>query len=206
MSFETLAIFTGACVLLALTPGPNMSLIVANTLSGGLHAGLVTLAGTGTGLAILTAIAAVGMTSVMVLMAQWFDVVRLAGAAYLMILGARQLVSWWRRRGTLSPPAAASSKASYMNGLLVALSNPKVLLFLGAFFPQFVDPAQDPGLQLAVMCVLFVSTLLIVDVCYTAAVARARRTLSPRLLARMDAAAGGLMVAGGLFLLTARRS
>ena len=93
-----------------------------------------------------------------------------------------------------------------MNGLLVALSNPKVLLFLGAFFPQFVDPARDPAMQLAVLSVLFVSTLLLVDVCYTAAVARARQTLSPRLLARMDAAAGGLMIAGGLFLLTARRS
>jgi homoserine/homoserine lactone efflux protein len=93
-----------------------------------------------------------------------------------------------------------------VQGLLVVLSNPKGLLFLGAFFPQFVDPARDPGSQLAILSVVFVTTLLVVDVGYTAAVALARQTLSPRLLGNMDAAAGGLMMAGGLFLLTARRS
>jgi homoserine/homoserine lactone efflux protein len=206
MPVETLAIFVGTCVLLALTPGPNMSLIVAATLSGGFRAGMTTLAGTGTGLAILTAIAAIGMTSVMVLMSQWFDVVRIAGAAYLMVLGIRQLISWWRRRGRALPPPPVSSGTSYMQGLLVALSNPKVLLFLGAFLPQFVDPKGDAGPQLAILGVLFVVTLLLVDLGYTAAVARARQTMSPRLLGGMDAAAGGLMMAGGLFLLTARRS
>lgn len=206
MSLETLAIFTGTCVLLALTPGPNMSLIVASTLAGGLRAGLVTLAGTGTGLAILTAIAAIGMTSVMVFMSKWFDIVRLAGAAYLIFLGARSLAAWWRQRGAAPSQARPSHGASYLNGLLVALSNPKVLLFLGAFFPQFVDPSLDPAPQLAVLGILFVGTLLSVDVCYTVAVAQARRTLSARVLGRMDAAAGALLMAGGLALLSARRT
>lgn len=205
MSLETLAIFALTCVLLGLTPGPNMSLIVASTLSGGFRAGLVTLAGTGTGLAILTAVATAGMSSVMVLMSEWFDVIRLAGAAYLMVLGLIALRAWWRRRdgGPAKPPASAG--ASYINGLLIALSNPKVLLFLGAFFPQFVDPAHDPAQQLAILGTVFVATLLATDICYTLAVARARRSLGSRTLANMDGAAGGLMMAGGLFLLAARR-
>ena len=82
--------------LLALTPGPNMSLILASTLTNGLRAGLVTLAGTTTGLALLVAAAAAGMSSVMVFMSEWFDVIRWVGALYLVYLGARQL--WLLRR------------------------------------------------------------------------------------------------------------
>ena len=96
MSTQVLLAFIAACVLLALTPGPNMALMIANTLRHGLRGGLVTLAGTTTGLALLVAAAAVGMTSVMVFMSTWFDVVRWAGAVYLVYLGARQL---WQLRG-----------------------------------------------------------------------------------------------------------
>ena len=90
------AAFIATCILLALTPGPNMSLILASTLTNGLRAGLVTLAGTTTGLALLVAAAAAGMSSVMVFMSEWFDVIRWVGALYLVYLGARQL--WLLRR------------------------------------------------------------------------------------------------------------
>ena len=91
MSPEILLTFVAACILLGLTPGPNMSLILASTLSSGLRAGLVTLTGTTTGLALLVAAAAAGMSSVMVFMSEWFDVIRWIGAFYLVYLGARQL-------------------------------------------------------------------------------------------------------------------
>ena len=91
MSLEILIAFVAACILLGLTPGPNMSLIIANTLRGGLASGFVTLAGTTTGLALLVGAAALGMSSVMVFMAEWFDVIRWLGALYLVFLGARQL-------------------------------------------------------------------------------------------------------------------
>ncbi len=129
----------------ALTPGPNMSLILANTLTGGLRAGLVTLAGTTTGLALLVAAAAAGMSSVMVFMSEWFDVIRWVGALYLVYLGARQL--WLLRRraaGLRRCRRRRPAPISICEGVLVSLSNPKVLLFLGAFLPQFVDPARDP--------------------------------------------------------------
>ena len=93
MSAEILLAFVAACVLLALTPGPNMALMIANTLSNGLRAGLVTLAGTTTGLALLVASAAAGMTSVMVFMSTWFDIVRWIGAIYLLWSTLRVLFS-----------------------------------------------------------------------------------------------------------------
>jgi threonine/homoserine/homoserine lactone efflux protein len=203
MTLSLLA-YVAACALLAATPGPNMSLIIAATLQNGLRAGLVTLGGTLTGLVILVLIAALGMTSVMLLMADWFDVIRWIGAVYLVALGVRQL------RQYFWPPAdkvavTVSTRSRYAQGLVVALSNPKVLLFLGAFFPQFVDPAREPGPQLAVLAVIFVVVLALVDLSYTLVIARARRAFDMRRLRTLDGLAGGLLIAGGVVLATARR-
>ena len=205
MSIEVLAAFIATCVLLALTPGPNMSLILASTLSGGLRAGLVTLAGTTTGLALLVAGAALGMTSVMVFMSEWFDVIRWLGALYLVYLGARTLWQLRRRAGGLPLPPREAGANLYFEGLLVSLSNPKVLLFLGAFLPQFIDPGGDAVLQLSLLAVLFVAVLALVDVCYTLAFARARSTLGTARLRLLDGAAGVLLLLGGLALALARR-
>jgi homoserine/homoserine lactone efflux protein len=148
MSTTVLVTFVVTTIVLGVTPGPNMSLIIANTLAGGMRAGFVTLAGTGTGLAVLATVTVLGMSSVMAFMSEWFDWVRWIGALYLIFLGTRQLVGYLRRRGdpTYAPPEVSATSA-YSQGLLVALSNPKVLLFLGAFFPQFVDRTTtcDPG-------------------------------------------------------------
>ena len=206
MSPEVLVTFIAACILLGLTPGPNMSLILANTLSSGLRAGLLTLAGTTTGLALLVGAAAAGMSSVMVFMSEWFDVIRWIGALYLVYLGARQL--WLLRRRAVAGAASVRhpSRANlYFEGVLVSLSNPKVLLFLGAFLPQFIDPAGDAVFQLSVLAVLFVVVLAAVDVAYTLMVARARATFDAARLRLLDGAAGVLLLLGGLALAMARR-
>lgn len=213
MTATLFATYVAACVLLAVTPGPNMALIIAATLSGGLSSGLATLAGTLTGLSVLVTIAAVGMTSVMLFMANWFDVIRWLGAVYLVVLGLRQLVLWWRARNAGLPGTApisvsryvASHRSRYLQGVVVAVSNPKVLLFLGAFFPQFVSPDAPPGPQLAILAVVFLVVLTAVDVSYTLAVSRARATIDLARLRVLDAASGLLLVLGGLVLATARR-
>ncbi len=206
MSPEIVLAFIAACILLGLTPGPNMSLILANTFSYGLAAGLITLAGTATGLALLVGAATFGMGSMMVLMAAWFDVIRWVGALYLVYLGARQLWLLWRRRATTSAALPPRRRGSwYAQGLLVSLSNPKVILFLGAFLPQFVDPTRDPVWQLSVLAVLFVVVLAAVDVAYTLAAARARATFDAARLRLLDGAAGVMLLMGGLALAMVRR-
>jgi homoserine/homoserine lactone efflux protein len=204
MSMGIVAAFVAACVFLAITPGPNMSLIIANTTAHGLKGGLWTLAGSTTGLAVLVAIAALGMTSVMVLMADWFDVIRWIGAAYLVYLGARQLyaAAYPADPQTVRLPRTG---ALYANGLVVSLSNPKVLLFLGAFLPQFVDPTAPPGRQLALLAAVFVATLAAVDLSYTVVLARARRAFTARHTRVLDGVAGGLLLVGGALLATLRR-
>jgi homoserine/homoserine lactone efflux protein len=206
MSTQVLLAFVAACVLLALTPGPNMALMIANTLRHGLRGGLVTLAGTTTGLALLVAAAAAGMTSIMVFMSTWFDVVRWAGAVYLVYLGTRQLWQLRRRGAQIAIEAPPVKRGNwYLQGLLVSLSNPKVILFLGAFLPQFVDISADPVSQLTVLAVLFVVVLAAVDIATTFAVARARATFSAARLRFLDGAAGMLLLLGGLALAAMRR-
>jgi len=204
MTVEVLIAFIAACLLLGLTPGPNMSLIVANTLSTGLAAGLFTLAGTTTGLALLVAAAVMGMSSVMVFMSEWFDVVRFLGALYLVWLGARQLWQFWKAERGQSAPTVSRGNC-YVQGLLVSMSNPKVMLFLGAFLPQFIDPRGDAVGQLTVLAILFVLVLAAVDVGYTLALARARTRFSVARLRFLDGAAGVLLLLGGAILATMRR-
>jgi threonine/homoserine/homoserine lactone efflux protein len=205
MTVEVLIAFIAASILLGLTPGPNMSLIIANTLTGGLRAGLYTLAGTTTGLALLVAAAVTGMSSVMVFMSDWFDVVRWIGALYLVYLGARQLWQAAKQRNPSDRPPPASRGNCYVQGVLVSLSNPKVLLFLGAFFPQFIDPSGDALAQLSVLAVVFVGVLAMVDVGYTLVLARARTTFNAAQLRLFDGAAGVLLLLGGAILASMRR-
>ena len=206
MSPEVLAAFIAACILLGLTPGPNMSLILANTLTSGLRAGLLTLAGTTSGLALLVGAATAGMSSVLVFMSEWFDVIRSIGALYHVYLGARQLWSLRQRRaqGAL-PPGRPNGANLYFEGLLVSLSNPKVLLFLGAFLPQFIDPTRDAVMQLSLLAVLFVAVLAAVDVGYTLMVARARASFNAARQRLLDGLAGIVLLLGGLALAMARR-
>jgi threonine/homoserine/homoserine lactone efflux protein len=205
MSPEVLAAFIATCIVLGLTPGPNMSLILASTLTSGRRAGLVTVAGTTSGLALLVGAATAGMTSLMVFMAEWFDVIRWIGALYLVYLGARQLWLFRQRRALDALPPPPKGANLYFEGLLVSLSNPKVLLFLGAFLPQFVDPAGDAVVQLALLAVLFIAVLAAVDIGYTLIVARARATIEATRLRLLDGVAGILLLLGGLALAMARR-
>ena len=99
------------------------------------------------------------------------------------------------QRPTASPrlscrTASPRTAPGYLQGVVVALSNPKVLLFLGAFFPQFVSPDAAPGPQLAILAILFLVVLTAVDISYTLAVSRARATIDLARLRVLDAASG----------------
>lgn len=205
MSVEVLAAFAAAVALLALTPGPAMSLIIANATSHGTAAGLWTVAGNTVGFAGLVTVAALGMHSVMVLMAEWFDVIRWLGAAYLIWLGMTRLLKALRHTD-LPEGDGRGTRGWFWQGMFVAVSNPKVLLFLGAFLPQFVDPASEAGPQLALLAILFVVVLTIIDAGYAVMVGQARRLLSSTRLRVVEGVTGAALVAGGLWLALARRA
>lgn len=201
---EVLAAFVAACWLLAWTPGPIMSLIVANTASYGLQGGLWTLSGSVVAAIVLVTAAALGMTAIMSFMSEWFDVLRWVGAVYLVFLGIMRLSRPSRLAGGATG-GIPRRRNLFLQALAVGLSNPKTLLFLGAFLPQFVDPAGDVAGQLAVLAVTFVIVVTVADLAYTVAVGTFRGILAEHRLQMMDQVAGGLLVLGGLVLAAARR-
>lgn len=203
----TLIAFLGACTLLALTPGPNLALILANVAGGGVAKGLWTLAGTTLGLALLAAAAVAGTTSLMMLMSAWFDVIRWIGALYLMWLGGRTLWRLFRPLAASDIPLQQAPKrgGTLMQGILVSLSNPKVLLFLGAFLPQFVDAARPVSEQMTVLAALFVVIIAVFDLAFLLLFARLRFALGGRQARALDGIAGGMLLFGGLALATLRR-
>ena len=203
MSIHLYLAYVLACVLLAITPGPNMSLFIANGTAHGTRAALLTICGSTLGLAILAAAAALGMGSLMAFMADWFDVVRWAGAAYLVWLGVGRLRAAFA--GEAEMAAVPTAGRWFWQGVAVSLSNPKVLLFLGAFFPQFIEAGAPAGPQLAALAVTFVVVLALVDCCVALAAGSARSWISGQGRRISDGVSGALLICGALWLAAARR-
>jgi len=195
--------FIAATALLAVIPGPNMSLIVANSVAYGTRYGLLTLAGTSAAMVPQLALTALGLTAVMSAMATWFTWLRWIGVAYLLFLGLRQ----WRAPPvdlTRVAPQPRSVRAIVLRGFLISLTNPKTLLFFGAFFPQFIAPDRPVGPQLALLCGSFLVVVAGLDCVWALAAGRARRLLAMhgRLRSRLS---GGLLIGAGLGLALAHR-
>ena len=158
MPLSTWLLFCGASVALALTPGPNMLLLVSRTLAQGRRAGLLTLAGTQTGLSFHIAAVAFGLAAVLVAVPLAYDAIRVAGALYLAWLA----VQTWRERDAASanaPPPIPASRL-YRDGVMSSVLNPKIALFELALLPQFVDPAR--GSVLAQTLILGVTQFVVV--------------------------------------------
>ncbi len=196
---EQLLGFLAAVTVLVLVPGPNTALILAHGLAGGRRAGLATVAGVELGTIVHTVAAAFGLSAVLSTSALAFDAVKLAGAAVLVVLGARELL---RAR---EPVSAESSTLGVGRALARALvgnvSNPKVAIFFLAFLPQWVDSARGPLLPQFLVLGAIVSA---VGCIFGSAMALAAGALAPR-LARHAAfwrwqrrVTGGVLVGIGL--------
>jgi threonine/homoserine/homoserine lactone efflux protein len=201
MSLHVYFAFVAACIALALLPGPIVTLVIANGLRHGTRAALTNIAGVQAGLAIVIGIVAIGLTSLMATMGYWFDWVRFAGAAYLVWLGIRLI---------RSPVAAVEAEAPpprggfFLQGFLVALSNPKVLVFFGAFIPQFMDMTKDHVSQVALLGVTFMATAAMTDAIYALLAGRARVFFSARRTRLLSRVSGGFRIGGGIWLALTR--
>ena len=201
MSLQVYLTFLFACIALALLPGPNVTLVIANGLRYGTRAALVTIAGTQVGLAVVIAIVAFGLTTMMATMGYWFDWVRFAGAAYLVWLGIKLIRAPVEGIDTEAVPPRGGF---FLQGFVVLLSNPKVLVFFGAFIPQFVDLEQNHFSQVAILGLTFMATAAVTDAVYAVAAGRARKFFSARRTRLLSRASGGFMIGGGVWLALTR--
>ncbi|MEA2895074.1 MAG: hypothetical protein QOJ84_689 [Bradyrhizobium sp.] len=203
MSLQLYLAFVAACIALALLPGPVVTLIIANGLRHGTRAALVNIAGAQAGLAIVIGIVAVGLTSLMATMGYWFDWVRFAGAAYLVWLGLKLIRSPVEGVDADAPPPPPRG-GFFLQGFVVLLSNPKVLVFFGAFIPQFVDMSQDHFFQVALLGATFMVTAAMTDAVYALLAGRARKFFSARRTRLVSRVSGGFMIGGGIWLALTR--
>ena len=195
--------FVAATVLLMLIPGPNVALIVANSVAYGTRFGLLTLAGTASAMVVQLALVTLGAAAILGTLGAWLDWLRWLGVAYLVVIGVRQ----WRAAPvdlTRTRPEPRSPRAIYLRGLLVSLTNPKTLLFYGAFFPQFLTPDHDLRAQVLLLSVTFVALALLLDGGWALLAGRARGFLAGRGRLR-NRLSGGLLIGAGLGLALARR-
>jgi len=202
MSVELYLAFVAASVALALLPGPVVTLVIANGLRHGTRAALTNIAGVQTGVGIILAVVAVGLTSLMATMGYWFDWVRFAGAAYLVWLGIRLIREPVAGVEADAPPPPRGG--FFLQGFLVALSNPKLLVFFGAFIPQFMDLRQDHLSQVALLGVTFMVIAALTDATYALLAGRVRRFFSARRTRTLSRVSGGFMIGGGIWLALTR--
>ena len=202
MSLTLDAAFVAATTILMLIPGPNVALIVANSIAHGARFGLMTVAGTTAAMVVQLALTALGMTALLGELARAFEFLRWVGVVYLLWLG----VSAWRAPPTDLTDAAAQPRALsaiFGRGFLVSLTNPKTLLFYAAFFPQFVEPGPGASGQIALLAVTFLAVAVVVDSGWALLAARFRVVLgvNGRLRNRLT---GGLLIGAGIGLALAR--
>ena len=202
--FSTLLTFVLASAAILIVPGPTVTVIIANSMKYGSKAGLLNILGTQAGLVILLGILALGLEAITTTLAWVFDWIRLAGAAYLIWLGYKM----WRSDGKLGmqePRENGRKEPSFFwQGFIVVLSNPKVLLFFGAFLPQFVDPTGNTALQTMGLGLIFMFLATVLDSGYALAAGRAGNLLTRRRVRTVEVGAGSLMIGGGLWLAFSR--
>jgi threonine/homoserine/homoserine lactone efflux protein len=166
----SLGLFAAAAALLLLTPGPAVLFIVARSVEQGRVAGLVSVCGITSGTFVHIAAAALGLSAVLASSTLAFALIKYAGAAYLITIGVRRLLS------RSEAPAAAielqrrSLARLYRDGFIVNLLNPKTALFFLAFLPQFVDPSRGAvAFQIAFLGVMFAGMGFLSDSVYALA-------------------------------------
>jgi threonine/homoserine/homoserine lactone efflux protein len=197
------AAYVLAVVILMVIPGPNVALIVANSIAHGARFGLLTVAATTSAVIVHLTLTVLGASVVLDYLAASFDWLRWLGAAYLVWLG----IAAWRARGDdLSKVRAQerSPRLIFARGFLVGLTNPKTLLFYGAFLPQFITPGPAAGDQLLLLAVSFVAIAIVCDGTWALLAGRLRRVLLAHVRLR-NRVTGGLLVGAGVGLALARR-
>ena len=158
MSLQTWWLFVLMTFFVAATPGPNMLLVMSNSARFGLRAAVATMAGCLTALLAMMSISAAGLGALLHAFPTVFDALRLAGAAYLAYLGVQNWLAPVRQEVKDAPRSAtlaARPAVLFRQGLLVAASNPKALLFAAAFFPQFIQAQLATLPQLGVLLATF---------------------------------------------------
>ena len=203
MTIETYLAYVLACFVIAIIPGPTVTVIIANSLAHGSRAGILNVLGTQLGLFLMMTILVVGLSSVIAAMGWLFDWLRIAGAIYLAWLGYKLL---------RAPDFSIGNKVLekprggfLLQGFLVIMANPKALLWFGAFIPQFVNPRGNYVAQIVLLGLTAMAVALVSDGAYAVLTGRAGTWLSKKRIKLVARLSGAFLVGGGVWLALTRK-
>jgi homoserine/homoserine lactone efflux protein len=198
MTTESYFAFVLAALALALVPGPTVTVIIANSLKHGARAGLMNVLGTQVGVLIWLGIAALGLGAAIQVMGVWFVLLRYAGAAYLLWLAYKLFMS----NGDL---AVATDRARprgsfFLQGFVVIMSNPKMLVLFGALIPPFIPAGADVMHTTMILGVTFMVIAAMGDTAYALAAGRAGAWLSRKRIRAIEIISGSFLVGGAAWM------
>jgi threonine/homoserine/homoserine lactone efflux protein len=196
-SLSTYAVFVATVLALLAIPGPAVLYVVSRSVDQGRKAGLVSVLGITTATLVHVTAAAVGLSSLILASKTAFDAVRYVGAAYLIFLGIRRLLSSAAEE-SLDGPEPDSLRRVYVQGIIVNLLNPKTIVFIFAFIPQFVDVSQPHvGRQIFALGLTMATLGLMTDSLYALAAGTvADRLRGSRGMAKFERWFGGSVLVG----------
>ena len=196
-SATTYGLFILTALALLAIPGPAVLYVVSRSIDQGRSAGIASVAGITTGTVVHVTLAAVGLSSLVLASKVAFDGVRYAGAAYLVVLGIRRLVTRGTDDGVQAAPPR-TRRELYTQGVVVNLTNPKTIVFIFAFIPQFVDVgAGHVWLQIMALGITFAALGFMSDTCYAfVAGSIADRLRGTPVIARVERWFGGTVLIG----------
>jgi threonine/homoserine/homoserine lactone efflux protein len=197
--------FLGLSILLILTPGPNQALLTSRVLSGGRRAGLATVRGLTTGMAVHIVAAAVGLSALLASSSQLFGWVKVVGGAYLVLLGVTALVRTRRRRPGGEVPARRVGGSPFRDGLLSMTLNPKAAVFFVAVVPQFVSPGPGASARVALLLLIYGALTVVFWLGFVLLLQRAREQVRRPVVRRwMERVTGCALVGLGVRLAVPR--
>jgi threonine/homoserine/homoserine lactone efflux protein len=200
-------LFVGIAALLTITPGADMALVSRSVLIGGRRDAFLTTLGILAGCLVWAIVSAAGVAAVLAASKTAYDVLRLAGAAYLVWLGVQSLLAARRGDYGAAPDERRHRRSSpFRQGLLTNLFNPKIAIFYSTFLPQFIGPG-DPALLLSLLLAgVHIAFGFVWLTGYAWLLDRAVNAFkSSRVRRALDALTGAVLVALGLRLAAERR-
>lgn len=200
----TLITYIVASFLFSVVPGPSVTLVLANSLARGTGAGFLTILGTEISMLTMVLVVALGLEAVVFAVGAAFFWIKLAGAAYLIWIGWKMFTA----RGGLEVEKAGRVRTSLeyiLQGAMVNWGNPKTLLFLGAFLPQFVSLEQPAFPQIMVLGLIVMAVATLTDGLYALAAGSARHLLNEVRMRILNRVSGAILMAGGVWLALVRR-
>jgi threonine/homoserine/homoserine lactone efflux protein len=198
-------LFLSAAALLAVSPGPGMLYVLSRTLHGGRREGFLSAGGTFVGGLVHAVAAGLGLSAILMRSALAFEVVRYAGACYLICLGISMIRD--RRASVIGLSGESKSRQNFLQGITTEVLNPKTALFFLSFIPQFVSPARGhvvlQFLIFGTMSVILNTAADLLVVAFAGSLAQ-RLAHRPRLIERQRTVSGAGMIGLGIYVASSK--